>query len=118
MNRRGQAALSRRLSRRAVLRLSLLASGTALVGCGGSSGSSSGIGLLAWPAEDRWPDQFWQAAAEVQEAYRYAVANPDFLQWMPCFCGCGAQGHRSNLDCYVVAFRDDGAVQLDPMSFG
>jgi hypothetical protein len=74
--------------------------------------------LLAWPVDDRWPAQFHAASPEVQEAYRYAVANPEALQYMPCFCGCGAQGHTSNLDCYVREFRSDGSVMLDPMSFG
>ena len=111
--------MDRRLSRRDVLGGSLLAGGIALVGCGGSQGSSGGAaGLVAWPAEDRWPDQFWRAGTEVQEAYRYAVANPDVIAWFPCFCGCGSMGHRSNLDCYVREYRRDGSVVLDAMSFG
>lgn len=110
----------RRLSRRDALRASLLLGGVALVGCGGKPGATGGddAQLLAWPAEDRWPDLFWQAPAEVQEAYRYAVANPDVLRWMPCFCGCGGHGHRANIDCYVDELRSDGSVLLDRMSFG
>jgi hypothetical protein len=101
-----------------VLRWSLLLSGGALVGCGASGTTSDGNQLLAWPAEDRWPERFWDAAPDVQEAYRYAVANPSVLEWMPCFCGCGSQGHASNKDCYIVDARSDGSVVLDPMSFG
>jgi hypothetical protein len=37
----------------------------------------------------------------VREAYRFAIANPDLLRAIPCYCGCGAMGHRSNLDCYI-----------------
>src|SRR5688500_6952767 len=112
-----------RLTRRHAIGLPLLVSGLALVGCGGArknegGSGDSGNGLLAWPAEDRWPAQFHQAAPQVQEAYRYAVANPDLIRCMPCFCGCGGQGHRSNLDCYVREYRADGSVLLDPMSFG
>ncbi len=107
----------RRFTRWHALRAALLAAGDALVGCSGQGGSTGGE-LVAWPAKDRWPDRVRRAPAEVREAYRYAVANPDVLQWMLCFCGCGAQGHRSNLDCYVRERRADGSVLLDPMSFG
>ena len=74
--------------------------------------------LLAWPAEDRWPEVFSQAPASVQDIYRYAVANKNLIQWMPCFCGCVEQGHTSNFDCYVKAERGDGSIVLDTMSFG
>jgi hypothetical protein len=75
-------------------------------------------GLFARPEENHWPARFQQAAPEVQEAYRFAVANPDVLQYMPCYCGCVNQGHTSNKDCYIDAIRADGLVVLDPISFG
>ncbi len=109
----------RRLSRRDALRASLLLAGTALVGCSGQQGQGRPDGdLLAWPADDRWPDRFWREPAEVREAYRFAAANPDVLRWMPCFCGCGEWGHTSNARCYEQQIRDDGSVLLDPMSYG
>ena len=93
--------------------------GAALAGCSTAKAPTpSTDAWVAWPADDVWPDRFATAPAEVQEAYRYAVANHDALQWMPCFCGCVAGGHRSNFDCYVREVRDDGSVLLDPMSFG
>lgn len=109
-----------RLTRRDAMRLPLLLSGLALVGCGGSGKGPGGAGseLLAWPAKDIWPKQYQDATPQVQEAYRYAVANRDVMRYFPCFCGCGAQGHASNLDCYVREYRDDGSVLLDAMSFG
>jgi len=111
--------LHTRRTRRGVLRLSLIAGGLALAGCsGGRAPDSRSDGLVAWPARNRWPAQLTMAPTEVQEAYRYAVANRDVLQYMPCFCGCGAQGHISNFDCYVREMRPDGSVLLDPMSFG
>jgi hypothetical protein len=100
------------------LRASLLLAGAALVGCGGAGGAGTVDALVAWPDEDRWPDPFRRASAEVQEAYRFAVANPDVLRWMPCFCGCAGQGHAANLDCHVAEFRPDGSVLLDAMGFG
>ena len=110
----------RKLTRRHALQGVLAASGLGLVGCStpGIGQSSADDALLAWPAEDRWPEQFHKASARIQEAYRYAVANQDLLQWMPCFCGCGEWGHTSNASCYVQKVRDDGSVLLDPMSYG
>lgn len=73
---------------------------------------------VAWPAKNEWPAPFWQSAPEVQEAYRYAVAHPQVLQYFPCYCGCVNDGHTSNKDCYIKEARADGSVVLDPMSFG
>ena len=112
----------RKLTRRHALQGALAASGLALVGCSSGIGqigqSSADDALLAWPAEDRWPEQFHKASARIQESYRFAVANQDLLQWMPCFCGCGEWGHTSNASCYVQEMRNDGSVLLDPMSYG
>ena len=41
-----------------------------------------------------------QADPRTQEAYAFALRSPDLLRWMPCYCGCGAMGHGSNVDCY------------------
>jgi hypothetical protein len=38
--------------------------------------------------------------ARIQEAYAFAMASPAVLMWMPCYCGCEAMGHGSNLDCF------------------
>lgn len=54
----------------------------------------------------------------VQEAYRFAVANPEVLSQYPCYCGCGNMGHGSNLDCFVQEFREDGSVVFDDHAFG
>ncbi|MBW3631570.1 MAG: PCYCGC domain-containing protein [Chloroflexi bacterium] len=117
--RRVSTRTSRKLTRRHALQGALAASGLALVGCSSGVGQSSADdALLAWPAEDRWPEQFYKASARIQETYRYAVANQDLLQWMPCFCGCGEWGHKSNAGCYVQEMRNDGSVLLDPMSYG
>lgn len=43
-----------------------------------------------------------QAPLKVREAYAYAVQNPDALQYVPCYCGCGEPfGHESVHDCFV-----------------
>ncbi len=59
-----------------------------------------------------------RAPAKVREAYRFAIANRALLNQIPCFCGCGAEGHRGNADCYVEEVRPDGTVTFDYMSLG
>lgn len=112
MDRRGSG-----ISRRRFLVLALPALGALLAACSGGSRPVE-TALVASPAQDRWPEQFQRAAPEVQEAYRFAVANPHVLQYIPCYCGCVNQGHTSNKDCYIDELRPDGSVVLDPMSFG
>ena len=51
----------------------------------------------AWAAR---PDYVMELPAEWQGAYAFALARPDVLQWLPCYCGCGGMGHGSNLDCF------------------
>jgi hypothetical protein len=38
--------------------------------------------------------------AATSEAYAFALMNPTPLESMPCYCGCVAMDHRSNLDCF------------------
>lgn len=76
------------------------------------------VPLSANPAKNEWPSEFLELPAETQAMYRYAAANRDTLQYMPCFCGCVAGGHRSNFDCYVREVYPDGRIRLDTMSFG
>lgn len=73
--------------------------------------------LYADPAHDEWPQKFRQLPAAAQELYRYAIANQDVLQYIPCFCGCVDHGHASNFACYVREVYPDGRVRLDYMSF-
>ncbi len=56
------------------------------------------------------PDYVQSAPPNVQEAYRFAIANPGALDHIPCYCGCGSMGHDNNLDCYVATFNSDGSV--------
>jgi hypothetical protein len=59
----------------------------------------------AWAAR---PGYVRTASARTVEAYAYAIARPDVIDWMPCYCGCAAMDHRNNTDCYVKP-REDGA---------
>jgi hypothetical protein len=47
---------------------------------------------------------------ELAGLYRYAAEHGDELQYIPCFCGCGRVGHRSNRDCYIKSFNADGTL--------
>ncbi|MFN8621079.1 MAG: PCYCGC motif-containing (lipo)protein [Chloroflexota bacterium] len=66
-------------------------------------------------------DQAWMArpafvrdnGTQVSEAYAFALTNPDPLESMPCYCGCVAMDHRSNLDCFFQP-RTKGS---DPLTF-
>jgi hypothetical protein len=51
----------------------------------------------AWDAR---PDYVRALPPDWQTAYAFALASPEVLQWLPCYCGCGGMGHRSNLDCF------------------
>ncbi len=62
------------------------------------------------------PDFVASADQATQAAYAFALARPDIVQWLPCYCGCGAMGHMSNLDCFVkptegapVVFEEHGS---------
>jgi hypothetical protein len=58
------------------------------------------------------------APVTVQQAYQFAVANPEITQQLPCYCGCGGLGHTSNYDCYVSGMSGDGKVVFDSHALG
>ncbi|MCK4832622.1 MAG: hypothetical protein KAS81_07630 [Anaerolineales bacterium] len=93
----------------------LLGLAAALAGCAESKASGRDI-TLAPMAE--MPAEVRQAPTTVQEAYRFAVANPELVSQFPCFCGCGNMGHESNLDCYIQEFRPDGTLLFDSHALG
>jgi hypothetical protein len=74
--------------------------------------------LAANAALNIWPDQITKSSAEIREAYAYAARRPASLRYIPCYCGCGASGHRDNQDCYVKTFANDGWVVLDLHGYG
>lgn len=52
----------------------------------------------AWDARPAFVDA---AGSTTSAAYAYALTRPDVLQYLPCYCGCIAMHHRSNLDCFL-----------------
>ena len=57
------------------------------------------------------PVEVQSAPVTVQQAYQFAVANPDVMTELPCYCGCGPIGHTSNYACYVAEQNPDGSVK-------
>ena len=53
------------------------------------------------------------AEARVQEAYQFALQSGGALQYMPCYCGCVAMQHRSNLDCFLRPNGGKGAAGFE-----
>lgn len=58
------------------------------------------------------------APQTVREAYQFAVANPEPLKNVPCYCGCGTIGHTSNYDCYIKDAPNNGKIIFDSHALG
>ncbi len=94
-----------------LLLIVVLLSGVLLAACGSAPTYS-----LA-PLEEL-PPEVRNAPAPVRESYQFAIANPDVLKSIPCYCGCGAMGHTSNYSCYVAAENPDGSLTFDGHALG
>lgn len=64
------------------------------------------------------PMEVQSAPAVVRSAYQFAVANPDVLTQLPCYCGCGGMGHTSNYSCYLAGENPDGSLTFDGHALG
>ncbi len=91
-----------------------------LTGCGATSNASSSQtnDALKMAPMSMMPDDVKSAPAVTQQAYQFAVANPDIMQHIPCYCGCGAMGHTSNYSCYVESVDAAGKVKFDGHALG
>ncbi len=65
-----------------------------------------------------FPEGIRNADAEIQDAYRFAVLNRATLRYIPCYCGCGSDGHTSNASCYVKDNSPPNKPEFDLMSTG
>ena len=80
-------------------------------------------GSPAWPEwVSTWPElpvprRRHSRGADLRGPYAYAASHRHQLEYIPCYCGCVAQGHRSNLQCFVSSFRGDGAPVWTDHSF-
>jgi hypothetical protein len=64
------------------------------------------------------PTEVKTAPVSVREAYQFAVANPEILGEIPCYCGCAPVGHTSNYACYISSVDEDGTITFDSHSLG
>ncbi len=112
-----------RVLRPIALMVILIGVAAPLAGCSGNpamapgAASASEAGLKMAAMADM-PAAVQKAPVTVQQGYRFAVANPDVLQQIPCYCGCGAMGHTSNYACYVKGKNADGSTQFDTHALG
>jgi hypothetical protein len=64
----------------------------------------------AWAARPAYVDG---NGAATSEAYAFALTRPDSLQYLPCYCGCVAMDHRSNLDCFLRPRQAGMAISFE-----
>lgn len=64
------------------------------------------------------PMEVQSAPEVVRTAYQFAVANPEALTELPCYCGCGGMGHTSNYACYVAGENEDSTLIFDNHALG
>lgn len=95
----------------------LLVFGLLLTACSESSASIQSHSYEMAPISDMSMD-VQSAPHVVQAAYQFAVANPDVLTQLPCYCGCGNMGHTSNYSCYVAGENSDGSLIFDNHALG
>ena len=53
----------------------------------------------------------------IRAAYAFAARRPDVVQYLPCYCGCEKQGHRSLEFCFVKKRTKTGIAEWDGMGF-
>jgi Protein of unknown function with PCYCGC motif len=75
---------------------------------GSTAMAMDGATAAAWAARPAYTD----VSTRTTEAYAYALQHQAMLSYLPCYCGCGAMGHGSNLDCYYEP-RSDGAISFE-----
>ncbi len=95
-----------------------LLSTSLLSGCTAKSSTGADTSGLAMASMDDMSADIQSAPVLVQQAYRFAAANPDVLKQIPCYCGCGAMGHTSNYSCYVESVDAQGKITIDPHALG
>ena len=101
-----------------VVMLSLV--GFVAAGCSNAPVSTAGSDhdMLAMAAMGDMPEEVQSAAITVSQAYRFAAVNADTLRALPCYCGCGPIGHKSNYDCYIAGTEASGALSFDGHALG
>jgi len=95
----------------------LIITGLALTALPACSSSSIGAHLDMTPMS-KMPAEVQSAPVTVQQAYQFTSANPDLMENIPCYCGCGDIGHTSNYACYISSVDDRGGSTFDSHALG
>ncbi len=96
-----------------IILLLILGGSLLLAGCApalSNSGEATKLMHLKLAPLSEMPDYVQDAEPEAQQAYRFAAANPEALEHIPCYCGCNSLGHMNNAECYAKTFNPDGTV--------
>ncbi len=80
--------------------------------------AQNGPSVLHMLPLDKMPTEVQSSPVIVQQAYQFASANPDVMQHLPCYCGCGNIGHTSNYSCYVQNADSKGSLTFDNHALG
>jgi hypothetical protein len=83
-----------------------------------SSNSSQSEASYAMVSLAGMPLEIQNAPEVVKTAYQFAVANPEVLTELPCYCGCGGMGHTSNYSCYVSGEHANRSLAYDNHALG
>jgi hypothetical protein len=95
----------------------ILVLGLLVTACGSNSNRQESHKYELAPSTEL-PLEVQSAPDVVRTAYQFAVANPDILTQLPCYCGCGGMGHTSNYACYVAGENSDGTLAFDGHALG
>ena len=103
--------------RRAMLLIFLLSLASGLLaGCSGTVAWADNT--LAMAPMSQMSTEVRNAPAVTQQAYQFAVANPEVMKQIPCYCGCGAMGHTSSYACYIQSAEASGKITFDTHALG
>ncbi len=91
----------------------LVLAATLLPACSGEASAAYQLAPIS-----ALPKQVLAQPLSVQEAYRFALANPQILKQVPCYCGCASIGHKNNYQCYVSGLNPDGSPEFDDHALG
>jgi hypothetical protein len=83
-----------------------------LAGCG------SAVPPVTLADKSLMPEKVMMQSERVQEAYRFAVSQPEDLETIPCYCGCVGLNHRNNLECYLKPESTPEALVFDDHALG
>src|SRR5262245_8916624 len=55
----------------------------------------------------------------IRATYDFAAQHPEILKFVPCYCGCGSEGHSSNESCFIARRDARGNVlEWDTHGYG